>query len=158
MCYKAAVCDVIIHYIMVTTIYSAHSHTTTAWRHCTVYMPISYISWCNTLISIISLLKVVVLILLILLNMNPLCVHTRTHTRTHAHAHTHTHTHSYLLITLYESLQGHVSQKVTCNQLHKRAERLAHFIQEKVRFNSGDHIALIYPPGELTLPHIANIS
>ena len=44
--------------------------------------------------------------------------------------------------------QGHVAQKVTSSQLHKRAERVASFITDKVRFNSGDHIALVYPPGE----------
>ena len=85
--------------------------------------------------------------------------HTRTHARTHIHTHTHTlHYIANLLHQLLWSLQGHISQKVTCSRLHKRAERLAHFIQDKARFNSRHHIAFIYPPGELALLHIVNSS
>ena len=44
--------------------------------------------------------------------------------------------------------QGHVLRQTNCIQLHKRAERIAVFINEKLRMHSaGDHIALLYPPG-----------
>ena len=70
---------------------------------------------------------------------------------------TYTYTHTYstntlfciviLLTAIY--LQGHAAQKVTNVQLHKRVERVAYLLQEKARRNSGDHIALLYPPGNL---------
>lgn len=31
--------------------------------------------------------------------------------------------------------------------LHKRAERIGAYVIDKLKVNSGDHIALIYPPG-----------
>ena len=31
--------------------------------------------------------------------------------------------------------------------LHKRAERIGAYILDKLKVNSGDHIALLYPPG-----------
>ena len=43
--------------------------------------------------------------------------------------------------------QGHAAKTLTAQQLHKKAERLAFFIQDKLKLNSGDHIALIYPAG-----------
>lgn len=36
---------------------------------------------------------------------------------------------------------------LTCSQLHKRAERVGAYLLEKGRVNTGDHVALIYPPG-----------
>ncbi len=36
---------------------------------------------------------------------------------------------------------------MNCINLHKRAERIGAFILDKLRLNSGDHIALLYPPG-----------
>lgn len=36
---------------------------------------------------------------------------------------------------------------LTCSQLHKRAERIGAHLIEKGRVNTGDHVALIYPPG-----------
>lgn len=36
---------------------------------------------------------------------------------------------------------------LTCSQLHKRAERIGAHLLEKGRVNTGDHVALIYPPG-----------
>lgn len=36
---------------------------------------------------------------------------------------------------------------MTCSQLHKRAERVGAYLIEKGRVNTGDHVALIYPPG-----------
>ena len=70
------------------------------------------------------------------------------------------------LFTLLNS-KGTVSQAMTCSQLHKKAERIACALIEKVnwcpfsqetqnmtmpfffqgRLNTGDHVALIYPPG-----------
>ena len=43
--------------------------------------------------------------------------------------------------------QGHVVRAMNCSQLHKRAERIAALITEKLKLNSGDHLALLYPPG-----------
>lgn len=39
------------------------------------------------------------------------------------------------------------SISLTCSQLHKRAERVGAHLLEKGRVNTGDHVALIYPPG-----------
>ncbi|KAL5489571.1 hypothetical protein EMCRGX_G018680 [Ephydatia muelleri] len=50
------------------------------------------------------------------------------------------------LFTLIDS-KGHAAKTLTAQQLHKKAERLAFFIQDKLKLNSGDHIALIYPAG-----------
>lgn len=36
---------------------------------------------------------------------------------------------------------------LNCSQLHKRAERIGAHLIEKGRVNTGDHVALIYPPG-----------
>lgn len=32
-------------------------------------------------------------------------------------------------------------------QLHKKAERIGASLTEKLKLNSGDHAALVYPPG-----------
>ena len=43
--------------------------------------------------------------------------------------------------------QGHAFRSINSLQLHKRAERVAAFIVDKLRLNSGDHVALLYPAG-----------
>ncbi|PIK60976.1 putative disco-interacting protein 2-like C [Apostichopus japonicus] len=43
--------------------------------------------------------------------------------------------------------KGSVSQSLSCLQLHKRAERVGVLLQEKCHINTGDHVALIFPPG-----------
>uniref|UniRef100_A0A4W3HS65 Disco interacting A n=2 Tax=Callorhinchus milii TaxID=7868 RepID=A0A4W3HS65_CALMI len=43
--------------------------------------------------------------------------------------------------------KGTVVNTATCIQLHKRAERIAAALLEKARLNTGDHVALVYPPG-----------
>ncbi|XP_071508523.1 disco-interacting protein 2 homolog A-like, partial [Diadema antillarum] len=43
--------------------------------------------------------------------------------------------------------KGQVGVTLNCSQLHKRAERVAVLLQDKGKVNSGDHVALIYPPG-----------
>lgn len=50
---------------------------------------------------------------------------------------------------LYTLLNAKSSESVTltCAQLHKRAERVGAHLLEKGRVNTGDHVALIYPPG-----------
>lgn len=45
------------------------------------------------------------------------------------------------------SAKGSETTTLTCSQLHKRAERVACLLLEKGRLNTGDHVALIYPPG-----------
>ncbi|KPP65312.1 disco-interacting protein 2A-like [Scleropages formosus] len=43
--------------------------------------------------------------------------------------------------------KGTVASSASCLQLHKRAERVAVALMEKGRLNTGDHVALVYPPG-----------
>ncbi|XP_036400587.1 disco-interacting protein 2 homolog A-like [Megalops cyprinoides] len=43
--------------------------------------------------------------------------------------------------------KGAVASSASCLQLHKRAERVAVALMEKGRLNTGDHVALVYPPG-----------
>ncbi|CAM1294712.1 DIP2 (predicted) [Pycnogonum litorale] len=51
----------------------------------------------------------------------------------------------HVMFTLLNS-KGTVTSSLTCSQLHKRAERVGCFLLEKGRLNTGDHVALIYPP------------
>ena len=44
-------------------------------------------------------------------------------------------------------LQGHTARSMSCGNLHKRAERIGAYILEKLRCNSGDHVALMFPCG-----------
>lgn len=44
--------------------------------------------------------------------------------------------------------QGAVSSSLTCLQLHKRAERVAALLMERGGLQDGDHVALVYPPGQ----------
>jgi len=50
------------------------------------------------------------------------------------------------LFTLLNN-RGTSQQTLTCSQLHKKAEKIACLLLEKGRLNTGDHVALIYPPG-----------
>lgn len=36
---------------------------------------------------------------------------------------------------------------MSCIQLHKRAERIGCLLMEKGKLNTGNHVALLYPPG-----------
>ena len=42
---------------------------------------------------------------------------------------------------------GNEVSSLTCSSLYKRAERVASFLLEKGLLNTGDYVALIYPPG-----------
>ena len=55
-------------------------------------------------------------------------------------------TSDHTLFTLLNN-RGVSHQTLTCSQLHKRAEKIACLLLEKGRLNTGDHVALIYPPG-----------
>ncbi|KAF4519578.1 hypothetical protein B566_EDAN004786 [Ephemera danica] len=52
----------------------------------------------------------------------------------------------HVIFTLLNS-KGAVATTLSCSQLHKRAERVGVLLIEKGRINTGDHVALIYPPG-----------
>lgn len=52
----------------------------------------------------------------------------------------------HVLYTLINS-KGQEVQKMTCAQLHKKAEKVACLLLEKGQLNNGDHVALIFPPG-----------
>lgn len=47
---------------------------------------------------------------------------------------------------MYFTFQGTVASTASCLQLHKRAERVA--VALMGRLNTGDHVALVYPPGK----------
>lgn len=47
--------------------------------------------------------------------------------------------------------QGTVASTASCLQLHKRAERVAAALMG--RLNTGDHVALVYPPGTMERCH-----
>ena len=44
-------------------------------------------------------------------------------------------------------LQGQPAALMSCSQLHKKAERIGASLMDKAKLNTGDHVALIYPPG-----------
>lgn len=44
-------------------------------------------------------------------------------------------------------LQSPAQVTLSCVQLHKKAERIAAVLVEKARLNSGQHVALLFPPG-----------
>jgi len=44
-------------------------------------------------------------------------------------------------------LQGQGQVMLSCIQLHKKAERIAAVLVEKAKLNSGQHVALLFPPG-----------
>lgn len=43
--------------------------------------------------------------------------------------------------------KGAVATMLSCSQLHKKAERVGNLLLEKGKINTGDHVALIFPPG-----------
>ncbi|XP_018564348.1 disco-interacting protein 2 isoform X4 [Anoplophora glabripennis] len=55
-------------------------------------------------------------------------------------------TSDHVLFTLLNS-KGAVAKVLSCSELHKRAERIGNILVEKGRINTGDHVALIFPPG-----------
>ncbi|XP_043215224.1 disco-interacting protein 2-like isoform X2 [Amphibalanus amphitrite] len=55
-------------------------------------------------------------------------------------------TSDHALFTLLNA-KGGPSSTLTCAQLHKRAERVGCLLLEKGHVNTGDHVALVYPPG-----------
>ncbi|XP_035702936.1 disco-interacting protein 2 isoform X5 [Folsomia candida] len=57
-----------------------------------------------------------------------------------------TSTADHVIFTLLNS-KGAVSTTMTCSQLHKRAERVACLLLDRAKVNTGDHVALVYPPG-----------
>nr|XP_022914751.1 disco-interacting protein 2 homolog A isoform X2 [Onthophagus taurus] len=50
------------------------------------------------------------------------------------------------LFTLLNS-KCSVAKVLSCSELHKKAERIGNLLIEKGRINTGDHVALIFPPG-----------
>ncbi|XP_067013833.1 disco-interacting protein 2 isoform X6 [Anabrus simplex] len=52
----------------------------------------------------------------------------------------------HVIFTLLNS-KGTVATMLTCSQLHKKAERVGNLLLEKGKINTGDHVALIFPPG-----------
>lgn len=55
-------------------------------------------------------------------------------------------TSEHVIFTLLNS-KGGVAATLTCSQLHKRAERVGSLLLERAKINTGDHVALIFPPG-----------
>ncbi|XP_070166273.1 disco-interacting protein 2 homolog A isoform X5 [Polyergus mexicanus] len=43
--------------------------------------------------------------------------------------------------------KGVVATSLSCSQLHKKAERIGNLLLDRGRINTGDHVALIFPPG-----------
>lgn len=56
--------------------------------------------------------------------------------------------HCHLTLCAFYFFQGTVANTASCVQLHKRAERVAVALMERGRLNTGDHVALVYPPGK----------
>jgi len=52
----------------------------------------------------------------------------------------------HVIFTLLNS-KGAVATVLSCSQLHKKAERVGNLLLEKGKINTGDHVALIFPPG-----------
>lgn len=52
----------------------------------------------------------------------------------------------HVIFTLLNS-KGAVATMLSCLQLHKKAERVGNLLLEKGKINTGDHVALIFPPG-----------
>ncbi|KAG8335062.1 beta transducin [Homalodisca vitripennis] len=55
-------------------------------------------------------------------------------------------TSEHVIFTLLNA-KGGVAQLLSCSQLHKRAERVGSLLLERAKINTGDHVALIFPPG-----------
>ncbi|XP_043287270.1 disco-interacting protein 2 homolog A isoform X6 [Venturia canescens] len=43
--------------------------------------------------------------------------------------------------------KGAIATSLSCSQLHKKAERIGNLLLDRGRINTGDHVALIFPPG-----------
>ncbi|XP_016844356.1 disco-interacting protein 2 homolog A isoform X3 [Nasonia vitripennis] len=43
--------------------------------------------------------------------------------------------------------KGAVAASLSCSQLHKKAERIGNLLLDRGRINTGDHVALLFPPG-----------
>lgn len=52
----------------------------------------------------------------------------------------------HVIFTLVNA-KGGAAATLTCLQLHKRAERVSNLLNERAKINTGDHVALIFPPG-----------
>ncbi|XP_060521009.1 disco-interacting protein 2 isoform X3 [Cylas formicarius] len=55
-------------------------------------------------------------------------------------------TSDHVLFTLLNS-KGAAAKVLSCAELHKKAERIGNLLVEKGHVNTGDHVALIFPPG-----------
>jgi acyl-CoA synthetase (AMP-forming)/AMP-acid ligase II len=51
-----------------------------------------------------------------------------------------------VIFTLLNS-KGAVAASLSCSQLHKKAERIGNLLIDRARLNTGDHVALLFPPG-----------
>lgn len=52
----------------------------------------------------------------------------------------------HVIFTLVNA-KGSAAATLTCSQLHKRAEKVSNLLNERAKVNTGDHVALIFPPG-----------
>jgi len=52
----------------------------------------------------------------------------------------------HVIFTLVNA-KGGAAATLTCSQLHKRAEKVSNLLNERAKVNTGDHVALIFPPG-----------
>lgn len=52
----------------------------------------------------------------------------------------------HVIFTLINA-KGGAAAVLTCSQLHKRAEKVSNLLNERAKVNTGDHVALIFPPG-----------
>lgn len=52
----------------------------------------------------------------------------------------------HVIFTLVNA-KGGAAATLTCLQLHKRAEKVSNLLNERAKVNTGDHVALIFPPG-----------
>lgn len=52
-----------------------------------------------------------------------------------------------VFIYMFVCVQGAVGSSLTCIQLHKKAEKIATLLYERGQLRDGDHVALVYPPG-----------
>ncbi|XP_011495834.1 PREDICTED: disco-interacting protein 2 homolog A [Ceratosolen solmsi marchali] len=55
-------------------------------------------------------------------------------------------TSDHVIFTLLNS-KGAVAASLSCSQLHKKAERIGNLLIDRARLNTGDHVALLFPPG-----------
>ncbi|XP_044014873.1 disco-interacting protein 2 isoform X4 [Aphidius gifuensis] len=55
-------------------------------------------------------------------------------------------TSDHVIFTLLNA-KGVVTTSLSCSQLHKKAEKIGNLLLDKGRINTGDHVALLFPPG-----------